>query len=590
MCGLAVIFAYAAHAPPVDARELDAIRDAMSARGPDDVGAWLAPDNRVGLGHRRLAIIDLSPAGHQPMALPDQSAVITYNGEIYNFAALRSELLAQGRALVSHSDTEVLLHLYERDGADCVRHLRGMFAFAIWDARKRGLFLARDPLGIKPIYLADDGATVRVASQVKALLAGGRVGRGAEPAGHVGFFLWGHVPDPWTLHRDIRALPAGHTMWIDAHGPRAARSYFTVETALAAPTDTLESGALQRHLADSVRHHFVADTPVGVFLSAGIDSGVLASFAAREKGADLRTITLAFEGGTEEDESPLAARVAAAFGVRHETHRIGRAHFSQARTRLFRAMDQPTTDGINTYFVAEAARAAGLKVALSGLGGDELFAGYPSFRQIPRSVAALAPFHRCPAAGRAFRAVSAPLLRHLTSPKYAGLLEYGGTEGGAYLLRRGLFMPWELPDILDGDIVREGWRRLEPLARVDAVAAALPGARQKVSAMEMTFYMRDRLLRDADWAGMAHGVEIRVPYVDTALLACLAPALACPVPPDKRALAACAPLALPSQIVNREKTGFVVPMRAWLAGDGVHAAGERGLRGWARHVHGAFAA
>jgi asparagine synthase (glutamine-hydrolysing) len=590
MCGIAAIFAYAASAPPVDASELRAIRDAMAPRGPDDAGAWLASDGRAGLAHRRLAIIDLSPAGHQPMALPGDTAVVTYNGEIYNYAALRAELVAQGRRLVSHSDTEVLLHLYDRDGADCVKHLRGMFAFAIWDARKRGLFLARDPLGIKPLYCADDGATFRVASQVKALMAGGHAGRGLEPAGHVGFFLWGHVPDPWTLYRDIRALPAGHTQWVDAAGARAPAPFFKVEHALDVPASAT-CMPLAAAMAESVRHHFVADTPVGVFLSAGIDSGVLASFAARERGADLRTITLGFDAyeGTAADEVPLARRVAEAFGAAHHVHRVGVDAFAHARVRLFEAMDQPTTDGINTYFVAEAARAHGLKVALSGLGGDELFGGYPSFTQVPKAAARIGPWARCAALGRAFRAVSAPLLKHMTSPKYAGLLEYGGTYEGAYLLRRSLFMPWELPSVLDGEVVREGWRALEPLARAASVHTRLPAARQKVSALEMSFYMRDRLLRDADWAGMAHGVEIRVPFVDATLLSQLAPALASCAPPGKADLAASAPIALPAEIARRAKTGFVVPVREWLMGSGADFAGERGLRGWARHVHRAFA-
>lgn len=591
MCGIAAIFSYGLNAAPADAGELSAVHTAMRARGPDDEGTWSSTDGKVGLAHRRLAVIDLSPGGHQPMASADGACVLTYNGEIYNFQALRRQLEQQGRRFRSQSDTEVLLHLYERDGADMVRHLRGMYAFALWDARKGGMLLARDPLGIKPLYYADDGATLRVASQVKALRAGGRAGVGVSAAGHVGFFLWGHVPEPFTLYRDIRALPAGSTLWADANGTTSPRRFWHVRDVLAAAhPKPLADGELRALLADSVRHHFVADTPVGLFLSAGLDSATLAAFAAEERGTDLRTVTLGFDvhDGRTPDETPLAERWAQALGVRHETRRVTRADFGTAHDALFAAMDQPTINGINTYFVARAAKDAGLKVALSGLGGDELFGGYPSFRQVPQAVRALAPFRAVPALGAAFRAVSAPFLRHATSPKYAGLFEYGGSYAGAYLLRRGLFMPWELPNILDGEMVREGWRMLAPLAALDDTVAGLSTPRLKVTALETCWYMRNQLLRDADWAGMAHSLEIRVPFVDSALFERLAPVLASTHAPTKRDMATAAPRPLPAEIRARPKTGFVVPVRAWLQRE--HGgAGERGLRSWARHVYGAMA-
>ena len=214
MCGIAAIFNYRT-GQPVDHAELIAVRDHMSARGPDGAGEWYSADQRVGLGHRRLSIIDLSPTGAQPMANTDGTLVVTFNGEIYNYRELRSQLEQQGCRFRSASDTEVLLHLYEREGREMVHKLRGMYAFALWDSRKQGLFLARDPFGIKPLYCADDGKTLRIASQVKALLAGGGVDTSPEPAGHVGFFLWGHVPSPYTLYRGIRGLTAGTTLWVD---------------------------------------------------------------------------------------------------------------------------------------------------------------------------------------------------------------------------------------------------------------------------------------------------------------------------------------------------------------------------------------
>ncbi len=591
MCGITAIFAYGRGAQPVYATELQAIHGAMRPRGPDDEGIWFSPQRHVGLAHRRLAIIDLSPGGHQPMRSEDGVCVLTYNGEIYNFHALRRQLEREGRRFRSQSDTEVLLHLYERDGAGMVRHLRGMYAFALWDARKGGMLLARDPLGIKPLYYADNGTTLRVASQVKALRAGGHAGTGASAAGHVGFFLWGHVPEPFTLYRDIHALPAGTTMWVDANGAGQPRQFWSMRDTLgAAAARPLESGQLRDLLADSVRHHFVADAPVGLFLSAGVDSAVLAAFSAAEQGTDLRTLTLGFDvrDKSAPDETLAARRLARALGVRHETRSVTAADFAGARDALFAAMDQPTIDGINTYFVARAAREIGLKVALSGLGADEIFGGYASFQQIPRTVTALAPFRHLPFLGRAFRAISAPALRRATSPKYASLLEYGGSYGGAYLLRRGLFMPWELPQFLDGEMVRDGWRALAPLSALGDTVKGLSTPRQKITALETCWYMRNQLLRDADWAGMAHSVEIRVPFVDSVLIEGMAASLASPRPPEKRDMEAAVPRPLPAEIFARSKTGFVVPVRDWLS-NRTEGMDERGLRGWARQVYAAAA-
>src|SRR5437867_2090585 len=232
MCGISAILAYGSAAPPVDADELFAMREQMFARGPDGGGQWISDDGRVGLANRRLSIIDVSPAGAQPMFNAERSLAITFNGEIYNYAELRSELSAKGYQFTSTSDTEVLLALYATRGEAMLNELRGMYAFAIWDHAKQGLFIARDPFGIKPLYYCDDGHTIRLASQIKALRAGGKIDNAPEPAGHVGFFLWGHVPDPYTFYRSIRSLPAGSSMWIDQHGARAPTKFCDITTLL----------------------------------------------------------------------------------------------------------------------------------------------------------------------------------------------------------------------------------------------------------------------------------------------------------------------------------------------------------------------
>ena len=599
MCGIAGILAYRNVAPSVDRSELFRMNDRMATRGPDGSGVWIGGDGRIGFAHRRLAVIDLSERGAQPMASADGALTITFNGEIYNYRALRAELEIKGYRFRTDSDTEVLLQLYADRGLAMTKSLRGMFAFALWDARSRQLVLARDPLGIKPLYYADDGWTFRFASQAKALLAGGAISREPDPAGIVGFHLMGSVPEPFTVWREIRSLPAGCTMVVDEVGSAAPLPYYSIATSLArrsaVPTGTLDDARsqLKEAVHDSVRHHLVADVPVAVFLSAGLDSGALLG-TMRDLGArDITAITLAFEEfrGTPEDEAPLAAQVAARYGARHVVHTVTRDEFERDLQSILDAMDLPTIDGINTWFVAKAAHQAGVKVALSGLGADECFGGYPSFVDVPRSVRVFRPFNFLPGLGwLSRRALSALIASGLdVNPKVAGLAQYGGSWEGAYLLRRGVYMPWELRDLLDGEFVEAGLRRLQPMALLNA---ELDKARtlddfDRVSVLESSLYMRNQLLRDADWAGMAHSVEIRVPYVDPFLLSALPPG---PVLADihaKESLADVPDLPLSSASRKRRKTGFVTPVGRWTheaATNDPHVSPSAASRAWAVRV------
>ena len=599
MCGIAGILAYRNVAPAVDRGELTRMNDRMAARGPDGSGIWIAADRRIGFAHRRLAIIDLSERGAQPMASADGAHTITFNGEIYNYRALRAELEAKGYTFRTESDTEVLLQLYADRGPAMVEQLRGMFAFALWDAPRRRLLLARDPLGIKPLYYADDGWTLRFASQAKALLAGGAVSREPDPAGIVGFHLLGSVPEPFTVWREIRSLPAGCTLLVEKAGPGAPVPYFSIAESLArrAAHSTSDLAHARAQVADavrdSVRHHLVADVPVAVFLSAGLDSGALLGTMADLGRHDVTAVTLAFKEfrGDLQDEAPLAAEVAARYGARHVVRTVDRREFEQDLPAILDAMDLPTIDGINTWFVAKAAREAGVKVALSGLGADECFGGYPSFVDVPRSVRFFRPFDFVPGLGRLTRhalasVVASDLGLH---PKAAGLAQYGGSWEGAYLLRRSVYMPWELPNLLDRDVLEIGLRRLAPLQRV---ARELRGGRwldgfDRVSVLETALYMRNQLLRDADWAGMAHSIEIRVPYVDNFFLAALPPGVLLAAVNAKESVADIPRVPLPAASRNRSKTGFVTPIGGWIR-ESAGAAGDVTLsaasRAWALRV------
>ncbi len=591
MCGINGIHAYHPDAPPVGRKEVVRVRDSMLARGPDGAGEWFSTDGRTGFGHRRLNIIDLSASANQPMLLDGGRLAITYNGEIYNYRALRDELIAEGRVFKTHSDTEVILQLYDRDGPDMVDQLRGMFAFALWDKVRRGVLLARDPFGIKPLYVADDGRTLRFASQVKALLVGGSINTAPDPAGHAGFFLLGSVPDPHTLYAGISAVSAGSTLWVDATGIGAARRYFSPADILA--QDGGVAADLGEALRDSVKHHLVADVPVGVFLSAGRDSTTIAALAAAAgNAANLDTITLAFDEfrGLAMDEAPLAEMVAAGLGSRHVTRRLTGSDFRHDLDHLLAAMDQPTLDGVNTYFVAKCAREAGLKVALSGMGGDEMFGGYDTFTLLPRLVGAMGWIPGGARLGTLLRKAAMPLAGKVGPAKALSLLEFGTHYGDAYMLQRGLYMPWELPLVMDADMARDGLAALNLRHQLDKTQMAIGLPRRKIIALEMAWYMKNQLLRDADWAGMAHGLEIRTPLVDAFLFRSLAPALGAKDGPDKAAMAQTPHKPLPEAVLNRAKTGFAVPMRDWMRGGAEDGGGERGLRGWARTVYGAFTA
>ncbi|MCU0754830.1 MAG: asparagine synthase (glutamine-hydrolyzing) [Xanthomonadales bacterium] len=596
MCGLAGIFAYHVAAANVDPAELASLTDQMRRRGPDGRGLW--HQQRIGLGHRRLAILDLSDAGAQPMSSADGRYRLVFNGEIYNHPELMRELRALGVEYRGSSDTETILHWYAREGVAAFARLRGMYAIAIWDTLEGHLTLARDPYGIKPLYCADDGWTLRFASSVKALATVAGVDTALDPAGLTGFLLWGSVPEPWTCHRGIRALPAGHWQRVDALGPRAPVRFADVAGAFqSASAPRMDTGELQQAVGAAVREsiaaHLLADVEVGVFLSAGIDSSVLYRVATEALGRPPVAVTVDFADfrGGQHDEASLARDWVRQHGGRHHVATISAAEFHAAMPEILAAMDQPSIDGINTWFVSRAAREAGLKVALSGVGGDELFGGYDSFETVPRWARQLRWPARMPGAGPVWR-VLARQLRGLQTrqPKIVGLLDHGASLAQCYLLKRALFLPSEIAGLLGRDLATEGLRRLQSAAGLESIVAMAGGdACAQIGALESLQYLRNQLLRDADWAGMDHSLEIRTPLVDYRLLQTCGALLPQVYRSGRKQLLARAPReALPTQVLERPKTGFSVPLSSWLA-DGAPATPLQfgaGSRRWALQLLG----
>jgi asparagine synthase (glutamine-hydrolysing) len=572
--------------------------DHLYRRGPDAEGLWVSEG--VVLGHRRLAILDLDARANQPMVSTDGRYAIVFNGEIYNFRELRRTLEAEGVAFRTTSDTEVLLALFAREGERMLPRLRGMFAIAIWDQQSRELCLARDPYGIKPLYYTRTRDGLLFASQVKALLASGLVSTEPEPAGVVGFYLWGSVPEAWTLYRDMLSLPAGHVLRVRSGVPDSPacwhdiRAHWQGDGCETTPHELQER--VRQAVMDSVRAHLVADVPVSVFLSGGVDSSVVAGLTSG-LGATVEGITIGFEefAGQRDDEVPVASTIAAHYRLPHYVRWVSRAEFQNDIPHILAAMDQPSIDGVNTWFASKAAAERGYKVVLSGVGGDELFCGYSLFRRIPRMVALGRAVAALPGARTLLRAPCAYLAKLRSQPKFVGVPDFIDSLEGTYFLSRCLFLPKELSAVIGPDMAREGLARLggSPPGMVRATGRDTGAA---IGLLESTHYLRNQLLRDCDWASMAHSLELRTPLVDAALLATLGPFVSGFARGVGKAMLARSPRRhLPRSVLHRPKTGFSLPMSKWLSPTTDGSAGAETMvtapaapwaRRWARMVAG----
>ena len=520
----------------------------------------------------RLAIID--PAnGHQPMVSPDGRFSIVFNGAIYNHRELRPGLEARGWVFRTNCDTEVLLAAFALDGAACLGRLRGMFAFAAWDAQEKKLFVVRDPLGIKPLYYARlPGAGVAFASELKALLAGGQVPREIDPVSVSEYLAWFSVPAPRTIYRGIANLPPGHCLTADAAGRVRTEPWWH----LPAPTNPGRGATnyhdfvhgLRHQLEDSIRAHRVADVPVGAFLSGGMDSTAVVGLMAKSGATKLKTFSLIFgEAGFSEQAS---ARLAAqAFGTEHHEELITGARVAADLPRILASFDQPTGDGINTYYASQTARLGGVTVALSGLGGDELFGGYPSFRDLPRLARLLPAWRLLPGKLRASIVAQLRARPGTRARKLADFLAHARDLHELSSLQRRVLPEAARLELLSPD-TRALAQRLGPNhPMLEDFAYELNGADpfQVISAWELRTYMADVLLRDSDVFSMAHSLELRVPFVDRVLLEWLWPQPAWfkydPRFPKKALADATADL-VPAAIRHRRKQGFALPFTRWM--------------------------
>ncbi len=520
--------------------------EALTHRGPDSRGLRAFPGCEIGM--RRLRIVDLRPEGDQPMSGEDDQIWLVYNGELYNHVELRRELEQAGHTFRSLTDTEVIVHGYEEWSDDVVLRLRGMFAFGLWDGPQHRLVLARDRLGIKPLYLREEpNGGLAFASEAHAL-GPGKV----DPRAIASYLRLGWVGNPSTVTVGVRELPPGHLL-VHVDGRQEQKAYWRPIWR----DEPVDRDRLTAALNDSVRRHLLADVPVGLFLSSGLDSTVLAALGARHV-ADLRTYTVAFD--TEQNEVAPAAELARRLGIQHQVVPLSGGWIATCMPQVIMSMDQPTVDGVNSWAISRAVADAGLTVALSGLGGDELFAGYSTFRRVPQMVTMGT---RAP---RAALALANRMTGHshrleLSRTARAGESILRGGAPAAYAGMRGLFSWRSIAALWPGG------GNLLSVFRDEDLLATRPGQGDTVAALEVNNYLRHQLLRDTDVMSMAHSLEIRVPLLDDEVVAA---ALATRPTPDGlsgKALLAAAAGPVVTEAAHRRKLTFSLPFDQWLRHD-----------------------
>ena len=564
MCG---ILGLIGKRSPTFERALAAGVRALAHRGPDDEGLAVLPlgtdpDLLVGLGSRRLAILDLSPAGHQPMQDRARGHQLVYNGEIYNFPEIRNLLESLGYSFSSNCDTEVLLKAYDEWGAACLERFRGMFAFALWDAQQERLFLARDRFGVKPLYYYQSSEQFVFGSEVRALLATNLIPRRLEPGSLGSYLEFGSVQDPMTLVEGIRSLPAGHFLVWDK-GRSVDHTYWDIAEVAGRPpaTDSFQEAISNVHeiLSQAVSLRLVSDVPLGVFLSGGVDSTSIAALAQESSSQPVETFSVVFSDSrySEDEYSSLVAR---RLNSHHHRVTLAEQEVLAKLDRAMESMDQPSIDGLNTYVVSEATRGEGATVALSGVGGDELFAGYPTFRAVPKLIAF-----------RSSLGWTSPVLKQWAGPleshRLAKLLGVATESTHPYFILRRLFTPRGVDALLQDDAkANHNGPGASSLHKSCARLRLLDPVNQ-VSVLEAKNYMLNTLLRDADVMSMANSLEVRTPLLDHKLWEYVLPLAGrlkldsgCPKPLILKALGT----RIPEQIYARPKMGFALPFDEWL--------------------------
>ncbi|MFI5158853.1 MAG: asparagine synthase (glutamine-hydrolyzing) [Sphingobacteriales bacterium] len=533
------------------AKKVKLMCTALQHGGPDDEGIFVDDERHLGLGQRRLSIIDLSNNGHQPMADVDEKAWITFNGEIYNYLEIKKELLTAGAKFRSSTDTEVIIQAYLCWGTAAFEKLNGMFAFALYDKAKNITYLVRDTGGIKPLYYCADKGQLNFASEVRAFKAAGLA---IEPDKNwqVRFLAYGHIPEPHTTLKNVYSLPKGHFLcWDNAKATFTLTAYNTSTNKISIFNADDAREQIAKILAESVSRQLIADAPIGVFLSGGVDSSLITLLANQQKHTALKTISIHFDEKAY-DESAFQKIIRDKIEGEKFDHLVKQRDFEECFPQILSAMDMPTTDGINTWFISKYAQQDGLKAVLSGIGADELYGGYPSFNRIQY----LKYLRSVPAA---LFSLAMPLLAD--QYKKLEFLKYNNPAAD-YLFLRALFSPSAIADILDTDVKQVA----DILFSGDDTPTTKVYDKPYASKLETNFYMQNQLLRDTDVMSMNHGLEVRVPFLDELFINLtnqISPELRFSGQPKKLLTDSFKDL-LPKEIWNRPKMGFSFPLQKWM--------------------------
>jgi asparagine synthase (glutamine-hydrolysing) len=565
MCGFLCVFGGSGYSNSLpNLSSFDSALQLMSHRGPDGSGTWYKPEFGIWMGHQRLSVQDLNERANQPFISLDTGNAIVFNGEIYNFKELRKSLLSDGVKFYTESDTEVLLKLYDRHGEAMIKMIEGMFSFVIWNHSTKSIFVVRDPFGIKPLFIAEYKGVFYFASDSRVIEKIFPAQLTQDPAAVVSYYTFGFVIEPFTTWREIETFPCGEILKIDSDGKRARQSFFSVEDlrendgmvdVIQRPSSSSISAAVQ----NSLKRHLVSDTPISLFLSAGIDSSVLASALPKESDFHAMTLTFPEFDGTDNDETVVCSALSHKLSLHHNIERIDLSYVDNILEDVVSAMDLPSADGLNTFLISRLAAQRGYKVGLHGAGADELFDGYP-FKQFINKLELLINN------GGSFTLPMAEHLVRFLKPNSSAswrlkiLRNHGLSPGAVYFAIRSVMSEERVKQLLPLDVYREGCERLSLVDRFNGVLRHKGSLVSDIRILDAVVYMRCQLLRDADWAGMANSVEVRVPYVDLTLWKKLnGMLLGDSYVPKRETLGKAFAVELGNDVLNRRKTGFELP-------------------------------
>ena len=565
MCGISGIYNYCNQT--IDSKKIiEKIIKLQHNRGPDDSGTWISECNKVNFGHNRLSIIDLTKNAKQPFISNDKKIALTYNGEIYNFKEIKSELIKKKVFFRSNSDTEVIVEAYKYWGIDFINRLRGMFAFALWDDAKKELVLARDPFGIKPLYYAKKNNIYYFASSINSILSIYNLNFKKSDKGIVSYYLWGNVQEPFTLYEDIKSIQRGTCKIVNHEGIEKDIIYADIKDEIINAkkidfSSENESKLYLKNIIDeTVEYHQVSDIPVTCLLSSGIDSSVILGSISEDNKSNCSALTLDFDYKNKDNETIIAKKTAIKNNIAHKIENFNINDNYELIEKFFNEMDSPTNDGLNNYIVSHFAKKNKSKVIISGVGADELFCGYSSFKRIPKINNLMKYIPHMEVFNNFSKSDFFKTLKKFKlNTKYSGILEYGRNLSSAFFLQRSLFLPHEINEMISPKIFKNGFEELNLLENLNNDIKDIKDEKLSILYLEVKHYLCSKILKDSDWVSMSNSVEMRTPFVDWFFFKKLLPLLKSNITINKKNLLDCVKDKVPQEIYKRKKTGFNIP-------------------------------